>query len=177
MARIALMAAVVVVACLAAGLVSEVAAKKWTVGNNKFWNPNVNYTVWAQDKHFYFDDWLYFVYERNQYNVIEVNETNYISCNSDNPIANWSRGSGRDVVHLNVTKHYYLISGYGGGCYAGMKLSILVEKPPLPPAPAPNKSNARRAFTVSAFAPQFVIPVAVFAAIGLMWDNVVLPFW
>ena len=58
MPRIALMAAVVVVACLAAGLVSEVAAKKWTVGNNKFWNPNVNYTVWAQDKHFYFDDWL-----------------------------------------------------------------------------------------------------------------------
>jgi len=47
MARIALMAAVVVVACLAAGLVSEVAAKKWTVGNNKFWNPNVlcNYSL------------------------------------------------------------------------------------------------------------------------------------
>ncbi|CAH8355375.1 unnamed protein product [Eruca vesicaria subsp. sativa] len=173
MARIALMAAAVVLAFLAAAPVTEVAAKKWTVGDNKFWNPNVNYTVWAQDKHFYLDDWLYFVYERNQFNVIEVNETNYISCNSDNPIANWSRGSGRDVVHLNVTRHYYLISGNSGGCYSGMKLSVLVEKPPLPPpASAPIINNARRAFTVSGFAPQFVIRVAVFAVIGLLWDNV-----
>ncbi|KAG2273234.1 hypothetical protein Bca4012_086138 [Brassica carinata] len=173
MAKIALMAAAVVLAFQAA----EVAAKRWTVGDNKFWNPNVNYTVWAQDKHFYLDDWLYFVYERNQYNVIEVNETNYISCNANNPIANWSRGSGRDVVHLNVTRHYYLISGNGGGCYGGMKLAVLVEKPPPSPAPAPIKNNARRrAFLVSGFA-QFVIPVAVFAAIGLMWDNVVLRFW
>lgn len=54
MAKIALMAAAVVLAFQAA----EVAAKRWTVGDNKFWNPNVNYTVWAQDKHFYFDDWL-----------------------------------------------------------------------------------------------------------------------
>ncbi|KAF8092307.1 hypothetical protein N665_0417s0004 [Sinapis alba] len=167
MARIALMATLVVVLAF---LVAEVAAKRWTVGDNKFWNPNVNYTVWAQDKHFYLDDWLYFVYERNQYNVIEVNETNYISCNANNPIANWSRGSGRDVVHLNVTRHYYLISGNSGGCYRGMKLDVLVEKPPPSPAPAPSKSNAiRRAFTVSCFALQFVIPLAVFAAFGLMW--------
>ncbi|KAH0852235.1 hypothetical protein HID58_094136, partial [Brassica napus] len=130
MARLALMAAAVVLAFLAAVPVTEVAAKRWIVGDNKFWNPNINYTIWAQDKHFYLDDWLYFVYERNQYNVIEVNETNYISCNADNPIANWSRGSGRDVVHLNVTRHYYLISGSGGGCYGGMKLDVLVEKPP-----------------------------------------------
>ncbi|KAJ4866653.1 early nodulin-like protein 16 [Raphanus sativus] len=173
MARTAVMAALGVVAFLAV----EVAAKKWTVGDNKFWNPNVNYTVWAQDKHFYLDDWLYFVYERKQYNVIEVNETNYISCNSNNPIANWTHGAGRDVVHLNVTRHYYLISGDGGGCYGGMKLAVLVEKPPPSPAPAPSKNIARRAFTVSGFAPQFVIPVAVFAAIGLVWDNVVLLFW
>ncbi|KAJ0237274.1 hypothetical protein HA466_0251600 [Hirschfeldia incana] len=174
MARIALlMAAVVVIAFLAV----EVAATKWTVGGNKFWNPDVNYTVWAQDKHFYLDDWLYFVYERNQYNVIEVNETDYISCNSNNPIANWTTCCGRDVVHLNETRHYYLISGNSGGCYRGMKLAVLVEKTPPSPAPAPTKNKARRAFAVSWLGPQFVIPVAVFATIVLMWDNVVLPFW
>lgn len=113
-----------------------------------------------------------FVYERNQYNVIEVNETNYISCNADNPIANWSRGSGRDVVHLNVTRHYYLISGSGGGCYGGMKLDVLVEKPPPPPIAAPIKNSARRAFSNFGFAHQFVIPVAVFTVIGTMWDAV-----
>ncbi|CAA7038636.1 unnamed protein product [Microthlaspi erraticum] len=162
MARIALMAAAVVLAFLTVAPVMEVAAKKWTVGDNKFWNPNVNYTIWAQDKHFYLDDWLYFVYERNQYNVIEVNETNYVSCNAENPIANWSRGAGRDLVHLNVTKRYYLISGSGGGCFGGMKLSVLVEKAPLAPAEAPANNSATRAFPVYGF----FIPVAVLAAIG-----------
>ncbi|KAL1211343.1 Early nodulin-like protein 16 [Cardamine amara subsp. amara] len=170
MARVTVLATAVVLAFLTAALVKEVAAKKWTVGDNKFWNPNINYTIWAQGKHFYLDDWLYFVYERNQYNVIEVNETNYISCNSNNPIANWSRGAGRDLVHLNETRHYYLISGNGGGCYGGMKLAVLVKKPPPPPAAAPSKikNSASRTFTVSGLALQFVIPVAVFAAIGTM---------
>lgn len=116
-----------------------------------------------------------FVYERNQYNVIEVNETNYISCNSNNPIANWTRGAGRDLVHLSETRHYYLISGNGGGCYGGMKLAVLVEKPP-PPAAAPSMNSASRTFTVSGFSHQFVLPVAVFAAIGAMWDTV-LRLW
>lgn len=58
MARLALMAAAVVLAFLAAAPVTEVAAKRWIVGDNKFWNPNINYTIWAQDKHFYLDDWL-----------------------------------------------------------------------------------------------------------------------
>ncbi|CAH2055332.1 unnamed protein product [Thlaspi arvense] len=176
MARFALMAAAVVLTFLAAAPMIEVEAKKWTVGDTKFWNPNINYTIWAQDKHFYLDDWLFFVYERNQYNVIEVNETNYRSCNSENPIANWSRGAGRDLVHLNVTRHYYLISGSGGGCYGGMKLAVLVENPPPPPDASPSKNSARRVFAISGLAHQFVIPVAVLAAIGTMWDAL-LRFW
>ncbi|ESQ49911.1 hypothetical protein EUTSA_v10021623mg [Eutrema salsugineum] len=176
MARIALMAAAAVLAFLAMAPVKEVAAKKWTVGDNKFWNPNINYTIWAQDKHFYLDDWLYFVYERNQYNVIEVNETNYRSCNADNPIANWTRGAGRDLVHLNETRHYYLISGNGGGCYGGMKLAVLAKKPPPPSLASATsiENSARRAFAISGFAHQFVLPVAVFAAIGTMWEAVLL---
>lgn len=55
MARVAVFVAAAFLAFLAS---TEVAAKKWTVGDNKFWNPNINYTIWAQDKHFYLDDWL-----------------------------------------------------------------------------------------------------------------------
>ncbi|CAN8269772.1 unnamed protein product [Cochlearia groenlandica] len=164
---IALMAATVVLL----SFLSTTTAKKWTVGDNKFWNPNINYSIWAQDKHFYLDDWLYFVYERNQYNVIQVNETNYINCNAENPIANWSRGSGRDLVHLNVTRPFFLISGNGGGCYGGMKLSVFVEKPPLPPALSPVENIATRRAT-SGFSFQFVVPIAVSVAIGTMWDSV-----
>ncbi|EOA31576.1 hypothetical protein CARUB_v10014771mg [Capsella rubella] len=170
MARVAaLFVAAAVMAFLAA---APVTAKRWTVGDNKFWNPNViNYTIWAQDKHFYLDDWLYFVYERNQFNVIEVNETNYINCNSNNPIANWTRGAGRDLVYLNETRYYYLISGNGGGCYGGMKLAVLVETPPpTPPASAIKNSAGKRTSTVSAFAYQLVVSVAAFAAVGTMWD-------
>ena len=36
----------------------EVSGTRWTVGGNKGWTTNVNYTIWAQDKHFYNGDWL-----------------------------------------------------------------------------------------------------------------------
>ena len=39
-------------------IVPQVFAKRYIVGGNKGWSPNVNYTVWASDKHFYFGDWL-----------------------------------------------------------------------------------------------------------------------
>jgi len=56
MARVAVLVAGAVLAFLLAA--TNVTAKRWTVGDNKFWNPNINYTIWAQDKHFYLDDWL-----------------------------------------------------------------------------------------------------------------------
>ncbi len=39
-------------------LVPEVSATRWIVGGNMGWTTNVNYTVWAKDKHFYNGDWL-----------------------------------------------------------------------------------------------------------------------
>jgi len=39
-------------------LLPEASATKFTVGDNKFWNPNINYTEWAKGKHFYLGDWL-----------------------------------------------------------------------------------------------------------------------
>ena len=56
MARFTVLIAAVILAFVVA--VPEVTAKKYTVGENKFWNPNINYTIWAQGKHFYLGDWL-----------------------------------------------------------------------------------------------------------------------
>ena len=39
-------------------MVPEVSATRWTVGSNMGWTTNVNYTIWAQGKHFYNGDWL-----------------------------------------------------------------------------------------------------------------------
>ncbi|KAF9663774.1 hypothetical protein SADUNF_Sadunf17G0087000 [Salix dunnii] len=90
-------------------MVPEVSATRWTVGSNMGWTTNFNYTIWAQGKHFY----NVFVYDRNQMDILEVNKTDYVSCNSDHPLHNWTRGAGRDVVPLNVTRDYYFISGKG----------------------------------------------------------------
>nr|VDD33690.1 unnamed protein product [Brassica oleracea] len=158
MARLTVLIAAVILAFLVAMPVPEVTAKKYTVGDNKFWNPNINYTIWAQGKHFYLGDWLYFVFDRNQHNILEVNKTDYENCNSDHPLVNWTRGAGRDVVPLNVTKHYYLLDGKGG-CYGGMKLAVKVEKLPPPPKSAPVK-NIGSVSVVTGLA-QFMIPFAL----------------
>lgn len=39
-------------------MVPQVSAKRWIVGSSMGWTSNVNYTIWAQDKHFYNGDWL-----------------------------------------------------------------------------------------------------------------------
>ncbi|CAL9230376.1 unnamed protein product [Arabidopsis halleri] len=166
MSRLTVLIVAVVLAFLVAAPMPEVAAKKYTVGENKFWNPNINYTIWAQGKHFYLGDWLYFVFDRNQHNILEVNKTDYEGCIADHPIRNWTRGAGRDIVTLNETKHYYLLDGKGG-CYGGMKLAVKVEKLPPPPKSAPVK-NIGSVSMVTGLA-QFMVPVSLFA-FPAMWD-------
>ncbi|CAO2820566.1 unnamed protein product [Amaranthus hypochondriacus] len=145
-------------------MVPQVFGKRYIVGGNKGWSPNVNYTVWASDKHFYFGDWLFFVYDRNQNNVLEVNKTNYENCNTDHPLKNWTTGAGRDVVPLNETRHRYFVSG-GGFCFGGMKLSVRTEKPPPPPKSAPIKNAAAN----PSYRSHLVLPLAF--AIGAVWDS------
>ncbi|CAN1162984.1 Lamin-like protein [Linum perenne] len=160
-----------IVVVLCATMASQVSAKRYTVGGNMGWTSNVNYSIWAQDKHFYNDDWLFFVYDRNQNNVLEVNKTNYENCNADNFLHNWTTGAGRDVVPLNVTRHYYFISGKGF-CYGGMKLALRVEKHPPPPTASPVKSDsAPSIFGLGSSSGRYVLP-AVFA-IGALWDGFV----
>ncbi|CAL5367733.1 lamin-like protein [Camellia sinensis] len=158
-------AALAMLACAVLVMIPAVSSVRYIVGSNMGWtNNNVNYTIWAQGKHFYNGDWLFFVYDRNQMNVLEVNKTDYENCISDHPLHNWTTGAGRDVVPLNVTRKYYFISGKGF-CYGGMKLAVLVENPPPPPVAAPIKSGAST-YTLRG---QIVIP-AVFA-IAAVWDS------
>uniref|UniRef100_A0A2P2P2C7 Lamin-like protein n=1 Tax=Rhizophora mucronata TaxID=61149 RepID=A0A2P2P2C7_RHIMU len=150
-------------------MVTQVSATRWTVGGRMGWTTNVNYTTWAKGKHFYNGDWLFFVYDRNQMNVLEVNSTDYESCNSDHPLQNWTRGAGRDVVPLNVTRDYYIISGKGF-CYGGMKVAIHVANPPPPPTSAPlNQTSASP--PISTLKGTYVLPAAL--AIGTLWDALV----
>lgn len=109
-----------------------------------------------------------FVFDRNQHNILEVNKTDYENCIADHPIRNWTRGAGRDIVTLNVTKHYYLLDGKGG-CYGGMKLAVNVEKLPPPPKSAPVK-NIGSVSVVTGLA-HFIVPVALFS-VSTVWDAI-----
>ncbi|KAI4320409.1 hypothetical protein MLD38_033894 [Melastoma candidum] len=139
-------------------------ASRFIVGSNMGWTTNVNYTIWSQDKHFYNGDWLFFVYDRNQMNVLEVNSTDYDSCNSEHPITNWTRGAGRDVVPLNITRPYYFISGKGF-CCGGMKLAVNVENPAPPPVATPSKNGA------PTHRGGIVLPVVL--TVGAMWETLI----
>ncbi|KAF9626457.1 hypothetical protein IFM89_034391 [Coptis chinensis] len=159
-----------ILTCTLVLIIPEVSATRYIVGGSNGWNSNgkVNYTDWAKEHKFYLDDWLFFVYDRNQNNVLEVNKTNYDLCNADHPVHNWTTGAGRDVVPLNVTRPYYFISG-NGFCYGGMKLALFVSKPPPPPTSSPSKNGSPlesgcRIVTRAAFA-----LAAVWALIFQVW--------
>ncbi|PIN00551.1 hypothetical protein CDL12_26947 [Handroanthus impetiginosus] len=153
----------------AAVMLPEVAAVRYLVGGNMGWSSNVNYTTWAQGKHFYNGDWLFFVYDRNQMNILEVNKTDFENCISDHPLHNWTRGAGRDVVPLNITKTYYFISGKGF-CFGGMKVAIHVENPPPPPTSSPIRSDSPR--WLSTFRSQIFVPTLF--AVAAVWDSFLL---
>ncbi|XP_075523458.1 early nodulin-like protein 17 [Primulina tabacum] len=109
------------------------AATDHIVGANKGWNPGVNYTLWANNHTFYVGDLISFRYQKTQYNVFEVNQTGYDNCTVESATGNWS--SGKDFIPLNKAKRYYFVCGTGG-CFSGMKVSVLVHALPPPPTAA-----------------------------------------
>ncbi|CBI22266.3 hypothetical protein AAG906_019794 [Vitis piasezkii] len=123
----------------AAAMVGGCEANLIKVGGKQGWGPNVNYTEWAKNKHFYVGDWLYFIFDKHYFTVFEVNETNYERCSEQEFITNITKG-GRDVFNLTHPRPYYFLSS-GGYCWHGMKLAINVTHMPAP-APSPSKSNA-----------------------------------
>ncbi|KAK9107368.1 hypothetical protein Syun_023379 [Stephania yunnanensis] len=172
-------------AALLLAMPSGTYATRFIVGGHNGWTNNFNYTEWAKTQHFYLGDWLclkwdifralfdgfvrlvefmssVFVYDRNQMNVLEVNKTAYDACSAEHPLHNWTTGAGRDVVPLNVTRHFYFISG-NGFCYGGMKLAVRVENLPPPPkaALASHKNGAPNASSL--------IMVRLATAFAVMW--------
>ncbi|KAF9613751.1 hypothetical protein IFM89_010481 [Coptis chinensis] len=110
-----------------------VCATDHIVGANKGWNPGINYTLWANNHTFYVGDLISFRYAKNQYNVFRVNETGYDNCTTEGATGNWT--SGKDFIPLDEAKRYYFICG-NGGCFSGMKVSVLVHSLPSPPTAA-----------------------------------------
>ncbi|KAK4488887.1 hypothetical protein RD792_004677 [Penstemon davidsonii] len=111
-------------------LFSAASATDHIVGANKGWNPGINYTLWANNHTFYVGDLISFRYQKTQYNVFEVNKTGYDNCTMEGATGNWS--SGKDFIPLNKAMRYYFICGTGG-CFNGMKVSVLVHHLPSPP--------------------------------------------
>ncbi|KAM7259018.1 hypothetical protein ACFE04_014759 [Oxalis oulophora] len=97
-------------------------------GKKGTWEPDVNFTEWANHEKFYTGDWLYFGFNKSAYNVLEVNRTSYLKCNGKNFITNITKG-GRDVFNLTEAKKYYFICNTNKGryCFRGMKLAVQVE--------------------------------------------------
>ncbi|KAJ8470586.1 hypothetical protein OPV22_024929 [Ensete ventricosum] len=104
--------------------VAFVSATDHIVGGHLGWNPNISYTLWANNQTFYVNDLISFRYQKNMYNVFEVNKTGYDNCTMDGLAGNWS--SGKDFITLDQAKTYYFICG-NGFCFSGMKVSVTVH--------------------------------------------------
>ncbi|KAF7001267.1 hypothetical protein CFC21_016975, partial [Triticum aestivum] len=65
----------VLAAVVLASLPSAAVATNYTVGDEKGWNPKVDYTSWVK-KHrpFYTGDWLLFEYQNGRSDVVQVDE-------------------------------------------------------------------------------------------------------
>ncbi|XP_020580071.1 lamin-like protein [Phalaenopsis equestris] len=138
-------------------LISSSYANKYNVGDEKGWNPGVNYTLWV-NKHrpFHVGDWLVFYYQSGMADVVQVDETAYNKCDASHPISNYSKGRSY-AFELNETKRYYFICSYGY-CYQGMKVSILAHPlPPPSPPPSDDHSAAPRAGIISSSIVGFAI--------------------
>ncbi|GLU02467.1 hypothetical protein SLE2022_197160 [Rubroshorea leprosula] len=100
-------------------------------GGRHTWRPDVNFTDWASHEIFFVGDWLYFGFNKCQFNVLQVNQTSYENCIDTNLIKNITRG-GRDVFNLSKPETYYFISQriY---CLKGMKLRVYVPPSPIFP--------------------------------------------
>ncbi|KAI6706246.1 hypothetical protein NL676_009208 [Syzygium grande] len=110
-------------------------------GGQNTWEPGLNFTDWSSHEQFYVGDWLFFGFDKTQYNVLEVNETSYDKCIETNFITNITKG-GRDVFNLTEAKPYYFICGRGY-CFNGMKVAVNVTEAPTPP-PTPSKDLSKK---------------------------------
>lgn len=101
-------------------------AANYTVGDEKGWNPDVDYTAWVKKhKPFYKGDWLIFEYQNGRSDVVQVDEVGYDNCDKANALSSYSKGHTY-AFQLKDTKDYYFICSYGY-CYNGMKLHVTAK--------------------------------------------------
>ncbi|KAJ4958597.1 hypothetical protein NE237_025708 [Protea cynaroides] len=144
-----------------------VGATDHIVGANRGWNPGINYTLWANNQTFYVGDLISFRYMKTQYNVYEVNQTGYDNCTIEGAMGNWS--SGKDFILLSKAKRYYFICG-NGGCFSGMKVSVLVHAlPPPPHAAISNHDSSSKSSDKARFSPPVAILGVLFASVASIW--------
>ncbi|KAL5197605.1 hypothetical protein ABZP36_001117 [Zizania latifolia] len=127
--------ALLVVVVVAALLPAAVVATNYTVGDEKGWNPDVDYTAWVK-KHrpFYKGDWLpaslvertVFEYQNGRSDVVQVDEVGYDNCDKASAISSYSKGHSY-AFQLKEAKDYFFICSYGY-CYNGMKLAVTAKK-------------------------------------------------
>ncbi|KAF7846935.1 hypothetical protein BT93_L3559 [Corymbia citriodora subsp. variegata] len=135
-----IMAVLVMLAVRGSGAKGREPVRHRVGGGLNTWAPNVNFTDWSSRQKIYVGDWLYFGFDKNQYNVLEVNKTSYDKCIDTDFITNITKG-GRDVFQLTEARPYYFICGRGY-CFNGMKVAINVTvAPPPPPSPGPPKKG------------------------------------
>ena len=83
--------------------------------------------------------------------MFEVNQTGYDNCTTDSATGNWS--SGKDFILLDKAKRYYFICG-NGGCFSGMKVSVLVHPLPTPPSASTAAAEISKPNSAAARAPR-----------------------
>ena len=132
-------ASAVLLVLVLASLPAATVATNYTVGDEKGWNPDVDYTSWVK-KHrpFYKGDWLLFEYQNGRSDVVQVDEVGYDNCDKASAISSYSKGHSY-AFQLKEAKDYYFICSYGY-CYSGMKLAVTAKKAPT--SPPGSKSSA-----------------------------------
>ncbi|XP_019170154.1 PREDICTED: lamin-like protein [Ipomoea nil] len=149
---------------LIAAASTTVSATDHIVGANRGWNPGINYTLWANNHTFLVGDLISFRYQKTQYNVFEVNQTGYDNCTTEGAVGNWS--SGKDFVLLDKAKRYYFICGTGG-CFNGMKVSVVVHPLPPPPKSAVGADHSNTKSAASASTPPLALWLLIIAGVLL----------
>ncbi|KAH7679630.1 Cupredoxins domain-containing protein [Dioscorea alata] len=143
-------------------------AKEYTVGDDKGWRLDVNYTDWVHGKEFFVGDTLVFKYNTQFHNVINVTEAEYQACN---PSQNEPRlTTGNDVIKLVNPGNYWFLCGFPSHCTQGQKLTVLVQaQAPAPEAMPPPGATA----TPPPEASMAKLPATLIGSSGITFSAVV----
>ncbi|CAN6212868.1 unnamed protein product [Urochloa humidicola] len=132
------LALALLVLAVAASQLAE--AANYTVGDDKGWNPDVDYTAWVKKhKPFFKGDWLIFEYQNGRSDVVQVDEVGYDNCDKANALSSFSKGHTY-AFQLKDAKDYYFICSYGY-CYSGMKLHVTARSTGSSPSDSGKQSG------------------------------------